>query len=399
MALPSFLDYLSGAVPSTYAPPNPQFGSVFPTGDISQFVASSMPGGLSQSGAASSGPASGQPSPADYGYFAGEAPFAARFGTSYQNPFAPTPMNGETSFASPGGSNVNQSSLQNIDPNIAKYANLIQQVSNQVGVPAQDLAAIMKIESRGQADATSPQGAEGLMQVMPFHFHSGQNGYDPLTNITVGAQVFKNALQRYGNPQSAAAAYFGAVDANGNPTGATDAGGQTGTGYVAQFNQALQQLGPAFSQALSNAVQNVGQYVFPLPGWAGSINNHWGNPSATGGTDLLAPRGTPIYSVAPGTVTFSGYDPTGGNAVQIHGNDGRDYYYAHMDQAPLVQAGQTLGQGTTLGKVGNTGDAAGGPTHLHIGIGYGINTGADAFGGLGNNFNAVNFLQQLYGGS
>ena len=137
-------------------------------------------------------------------------------------------------------------------------------------------------------------------------------------------------------------------------------------------------------------------YVWPLPGWLGPIDLHWG--SNPGASDLMAPAGTPVVSVSDGTVTFAGYDSLGGNAVEIHGADGLDYYYAHMRSSPLVRAGQAIAAGTPLGAVGNTGDASGGPAHLHLGIGHGIQTGGGPAGGAGIGFDAVSFLRQLAAG-
>lgn len=146
--------------------------------------------------------------------------------------------------------------------------------------------------------------------------------------------------------------------------------------------------------AAGATVASITTDVFPLPGWSGQINLHWG--IAAGGSDLFAPRGQPIVSVSAGRVVESGWDRVGGNAVLILGADGLQYYYAHMDSAPLVSRSQQVGPGTPLGQVGNTGDADRGPTHLHIGIGHTILLGADAFGGTGSGFDAVSFLRQLY---
>src|SRR5919197_1910450 len=48
------------------------------------------------------------------------------------------------------------------------------------------VATIMQIESCGDPRATSRSGAMGLFQVMPFHFHFGENPYDPETNALRG---------------------------------------------------------------------------------------------------------------------------------------------------------------------------------------------------------------------
>jgi peptidoglycan hydrolase CwlO-like protein len=93
---------------------------------------------------------------------------------------------------------------------------------------------------------------------------------------------------------------------------------------------------------------------FGAPRYAGGYHPHAGN-------DVMAPEGTPIRA------TFDGYayaDPNGlgGNAVIVKGSEGWTYN-AHM-----VSYG-TLGNvttGTVIGYVGNTGDAAGGPTHDHF---------------------------------
>lgn len=137
-------------------------------------------------------------------------------------------------------------------------------------------------------------------------------------------------------------------------------------------------------------------YVFPLPSWRGLIGLHHG--TSKGAADLFAPAGTLIRSITDGTVTAAGPMGAGGNAVLIHGSDGRDYYYAHMLNAPSVATGQKVTAGQTLGAVGESGNAAGTGPHLHIGIGYGINEGVDAEGGAGLGFDAVSFLQSLAAG-
>jgi murein DD-endopeptidase MepM/ murein hydrolase activator NlpD len=135
-----------------------------------------------------------------------------------------------------------------------------------------------------------------------------------------------------------------------------------------------------------------GGYVFPLPDFKGPVQDHWG--SVLGGSDLFAPRGTPVSAMRGGTVVESGYNAIGGNAVLIKGDDGNEYYYAHFDQAPSVKVGDKVTAGTYLGPVGNTGDASGGPTHLHIGIGPDIKLGADKYGGTGGDYDAVGLLQR-----
>jgi len=136
--------------------------------------------------------------------------------------------------------------------------------------------------------------------------------------------------------------------------------------------------------------------TFPLPGYAGAVDLHHG--SVSGGSDLFAPIGTRIVSIVDGVVAYATSDSLGGNAVQIDGADGLTYYYAHMRDTPLVRAGQRVLSGQDLGVVGTTGNAAGTPPHLHIGIGHGIISGAGPSGGTGQGFDAVTYLRGLVGG-
>jgi hypothetical protein len=139
--------------------------------------------------------------------------------------------------------------------------------------------------------------------------------------------------------------------------------------------------------------------VFPLPGYTGVVSAHHGDPSALGGSDIMASTGTPIVSMVSGEVEASWTEAqmpnSGGNAIQIKGADGLTYYYAHMLNAPTLKRGDKVLAGQQIGKVNSSGNARTTPPHLHLGIGYGIQEGLGAFGGLGKSYNAVARLQAL----
>jgi murein DD-endopeptidase MepM/ murein hydrolase activator NlpD len=78
----------------------------------------------------------------------------------------------------------------------------------------------------------------------------------------------------------------------------------------------------------------------------------------------MAKRGTSIVAPVSGTVT-QGTGTIGGNFFRLVGADGTSYYGAHLNS--FGKAGKVKA-GDALGTVGNTGDAAGGPTHLHFEI-------------------------------
>lgn len=73
-------------------------------------------------------------------------------------------------------------------------------------------ATVMQIESCGDPRALSRSGAMGLFQVMPFHFHTGENGFDTETNALRGLNYLANSLQTAnGDPRLALAGYNGGI--------------------------------------------------------------------------------------------------------------------------------------------------------------------------------------------
>jgi murein DD-endopeptidase MepM/ murein hydrolase activator NlpD len=87
------------------------------------------------------------------------------------------------------------------------------------------------------------------------------------------------------------------------------------------------------------------------------------------GQDIFAPQGTPVLSATEGYVVNIGENTLGGQTVSVIGAGGRVYYYAHLDAyAPHLAEGDFVTTQTVLGYIGNTGNAAGTPPHLHFGV-------------------------------
>jgi murein DD-endopeptidase MepM/ murein hydrolase activator NlpD len=83
----------------------------------------------------------------------------------------------------------------------------------------------------------------------------------------------------------------------------------------------------------------------------------------------MAPLGTPLVAAEDGFIATTRSNFLGGNALRITGVSGAQYYYAHLVAiAPGIVEGVPIRGGQVVGWVGNTGDAAGGPTHLHFEI-------------------------------
>jgi murein DD-endopeptidase MepM/ murein hydrolase activator NlpD len=87
------------------------------------------------------------------------------------------------------------------------------------------------------------------------------------------------------------------------------------------------------------------------------------------GIDLLAPAGTPLVAVVSGRISrLSNLDRgRGGISLWLRDRRGTAYYYAH-NQHNLVHLGQLVRQGQVIARVGTTGNAKGGPAHLHFQI-------------------------------
>jgi soluble lytic murein transglycosylase-like protein len=66
------------------------------------------------------------------------------------------------------------------------------------GIPAQFIESVMATESAYRANALSPKGAIGLMQLMPGTARTlGADPHDPQQNVSAGARYLRELLTRY----------------------------------------------------------------------------------------------------------------------------------------------------------------------------------------------------------
>ncbi len=87
------------------------------------------------------------------------------------------------------------------------------------------------------------------------------------------------------------------------------------------------------------------------------------------GTDFVPGGGTPITSIAAGTVIQSGWNGGYGNCVTIqHSINGNlvTSLYGHMAEASGLAVGQHVAVGQYIGPVGSTGTSTGNHLHLEI---------------------------------
>jgi murein DD-endopeptidase MepM/ murein hydrolase activator NlpD len=104
----------------------------------------------------------------------------------------------------------------------------------------------------------------------------------------------------------------------------------------------------------------IDSYGFPrMPG---TPDEHWHE-----GIDIFAPAGTPLVAAERGVITRISTGRLGGLSLWLRGESGADWYYAHLSAyAPGLVEGQVVEAGDLLGQVGNTGNAATTPPHLHL---------------------------------
>ncbi len=95
-------------------------------------------------------------------------------------------------------------------PEVQVWAADIGRWAAEFGLDPNLAATIMQIESCGDPTAVSPAGAQGLFQVMPFHFTAGEAMQDPDTNARRGlAYLVERLAQTGGDTRQSFAGYNG----------------------------------------------------------------------------------------------------------------------------------------------------------------------------------------------
>ena len=105
-------------------------------------------------------------------------------------------------------------------PEVLFWRDDILRWSAEYSVDPNIVATIMQIESCGNPGAVSVAGARGLFQVMPFHFESSEDMFEPNTNARRGL-LFFNEQMRFtgGDILLSFAGYNGGYAASGGEFG------------------------------------------------------------------------------------------------------------------------------------------------------------------------------------
>lgn len=108
-------------------------------------------------------------------------------------------------------------------------------------------------------------------------------------------------------------------------------------------------------------------YACPVRG-PHSFTDSFGDPRPNGrhheGNDVLAPYGSSVVAVTSGVIRTA-YSTLGGISLYLRGAGGDEYFYAHNSRN-VATSGQRVSTGQLIAYVGTTGDARGGPSHVHF---------------------------------
>jgi len=140
--------------------------------------------------------------------------------------------------------------------------------------------------------------------------------------------------------------------------------------------------------ALTPAVVNLEDVhlVFPQDPTLTHFDNTWGNRRSGGrrhvGSDLMAPKMSPVYAVADGIVSIIKRGGSAGYWIAIEHARGLESWYMHLNNdapgtdngraepnqifAPGLEVGGFVTAGQLIGYVGDSGNAEGSGSHTHF---------------------------------
>ncbi len=121
------------------------------------------------------------------------------------------------------------------------------------------------------------------------------------------------------------------------------------------------------NHALSESDNKVELFTFPCELTKRTyISSYWGDGRNHRGVDIVNPKGAKIYAAADGVVSFSGWYGAYGKCIIIDHLDGKTQTLYSHNSLNLVEKGDTVIAGQTIGEVGETGNATG--NHLHFSV-------------------------------
>ena len=183
-----------------------------------------------------------------------------------------------------------------------------------------------------------------------------------------------------------------------------DDGSTQSTTTRQQFIGGMRNQSPQIQQQI-NALGSASSTAVFMPVLFGvsvsDLTPNFGDPRDNGtrtheGEDIMAVQGTPVVSPTAAVVLKTEVGASEGNAVYTANPGGEVFVYMHLEYfGEGVAEGAVLQQGSLIGYVGNTGDASGGPSHLHLEIHNANNVPTDPFPRLTAEFTPAQKISYL----
>ena len=153
-------------------------------------------------------------------------------------------------------------------PTADDVCHTLEQAAAENAVPVEFFARVIWQESRFNASAVSPKGAEGIAQFMPrtADWHGLADPFDPIDALYHSARYLRELRDRFGNLGLAAAAY------------------NAGPGRVSAWL--------ASHRPLPGETRN---YVAIVTGWTA---DEWASPSPPQNAETTIPQGVPCTRLA-----------------------------------------------------------------------------------------------------
>ncbi|MDQ3877147.1 MAG: M23 family metallopeptidase [Actinomycetota bacterium] len=157
----------------------------------------------------------------------------------------------------------------------------------------------------------------------------------------------------------------------GHPKGYLRVPGSWTTDKLVAVAQQLRALGVSEDQIiqrvyvpfiLAGPADWIDSWHFPRYGPApGEVRQHEGQ-------DVFCRYGEPVLATDPGRIEYAS-GGLGGNVARLYRSDGSYWYFAHLSGWNTTQhpSESHVEPGDVIGYCGNSGDAVGGPTHVHFG--------------------------------
>jgi murein DD-endopeptidase MepM/ murein hydrolase activator NlpD len=100
-----------------------------------------------------------------------------------------------------------------------------------------------------------------------------------------------------------------------------------------------------------------------------SFVDSWGAARSGGrahkGVDIMNPMGNQVHAYVDGVISRQNYNSLGGVSLYLQGDDGTEYYYAHLSRY-ASRTGQRVKAGELIAYNGASGNAAWSGPHLHF---------------------------------